>query len=754
MQTFYQPTRYKLLSVLFFLLSFGAVQATHIVGGELELQYLGTNSAYSHRLMMNLYFDDINGNRGAMDANVTIYIFRKVDNAFEATVTLPLVSDGLINYTNNSCAIGSLRTRLLRYSVDLTFPAYLDDPQGYYMIWERCCRNNSIVNINNPGGAGSTFWLEFAAPWQGTRQFVNSTPSFGVVKGDYICVNTPFSFDFSAKDADGDSLVYSLVTPLNGYSTASVPDPSRTFPPQVRSGPYPFVSWGPLFSATNTIPGPQPLRVNARTGLLTVRASTPGLYVFSVLVEEYRRTTGRAPVRIGQVRRDFQLQVIDCPRNDSPRILMKTAGATSYYQRGTTITLNERDQNCFTLYITDPNPNQRITITNASGTIPGLSLTPNIVTTRTATDTVRADFCFGRCLTNGLNGPVTLAIRATDEGCPQGLADTLFVRLNLVTTAPNRPRVSTSLPQNTGRVTVGSSLSFNAIGTDQDNDVISVQAIGRGFTLASANMTFANASGTGRVTQPFVWRPSCTQATQANYVVDFVVTKVRCNQTLRDTVTVNLAATGLPSQPPVISTSLPKRTIELTINPADTTGSAILFDVLGNDPDRDSLRLTGTGRGFSFADLGMSWQNRFGSPTLRSTFRWRPTCELLRGKEETTYVLDFLVDDRSCQPKHTDTTSVTIRLKNSTIDYKVNIPNVFTPNGDGVNDYWAVADLPADNCTEQFLYVEVLNRWGRPVFRSTDRNFRWPGTSDVTGVYYYLIRYTRQQWKGPVTLFR
>lgn len=752
MQTFYEQTLTKLLILFLLLAGWTPARATHIVGGELELQYLGATAPYSHRINMNMYFDDILGNRGAMDPEVVVYIFRKRDNAFEARVLVPLVSDGLINYTNSVCAIGSLRTRLLRYSIDLTFPTYFSDSEGYYMVWERCCRNNAIINITAPGAAGSTFWLEFAAPWQSNRQFVNSTPSFGIAKGDYICVNTPFSFDFSAKDADGDSLVYSLATPLNGFSTAQVPDPSRA--DAVRSGPYPLVNWGVGYSVNNTIPGPEPLRVNARTGLLTVRASTPGLYVFSVLVQEFRRTPGRPAVRVGQVRRDFQLQVIDCPRNDAPKLLMKVDGSKEYYKRGTVITLNEKDQNCFTLYLTDPNPNQRITITNASGTLPGLSLTPSVVTTRTATDTVKADFCFGRCLTNGQNGRVTLAIRATDEGCPQGLTDTLLVQLNLVTTAPNRPRASTTLPQNTGRTSVGSSLSFNAIGTDQDNDVVSIQAIGRGFTLASANMSFASGSGNGRVTQPFVWRPTCTQATRANYIVDFVVTKVRCNQTLRDTVTVNLSATGLPSQPPSIATTLTNRTIELTLNPADTTGSTIRFDVLGNDPDRDSLRLTGDGRGFSFAGVGINWRNQFGRPTLQSGFLWRPTCDLLQGKDEATFVLDFVVDDRSCQPKHTDSTSVTIKLKNPSIDYELNVPNVFTPNGDGINDYWSVSDLPADNCTEQFAYVEVFNRWGRQVFRSTDRNFRWTGNSDVPGVYYYLIRYTRQQWKGTVTLYK
>ncbi|MCY7357641.1 MAG: gliding motility-associated C-terminal domain-containing protein, partial [Rudanella sp.] len=110
MHTFYQQTFFKLFIAFVMFVGSTSAWATHIVGGELELRYLGTSSAYSHRINMNLYFDDIFGNRGAADADVIIYIFRKRDNAFETRVIVPQVSDGLINYTNSACAIGSLRT--------------------------------------------------------------------------------------------------------------------------------------------------------------------------------------------------------------------------------------------------------------------------------------------------------------------------------------------------------------------------------------------------------------------------------------------------------------------------------------------------------------------------------------------------------------------------------------------------------------------------------------------------------------------
>ena len=729
------------------------VSATHIVGGELELRYLGPNSAFSHRINVNMYFDDINGNAQANDPTITLFIFRKRDNAFMASVTLPRVGQELINYTNQACAVGDLRTRLIRYSVDVTFPVDFNDTGGYYMSWERCCRNGVINNIVDPGGAGSVFYLEFPAPYIGRVAFANSSPVFGTAIGDYICVNRPFSFNFAATDPDGDSLTYKLVTPYNGYSDRNQPNPSQAIPARADPGPYPDVSWVSGISVLNMIPGSQPLRVNARTGLLTVMASTPGLYVFSVEVDEYRKFPGQPPQRIGRVRRDFQLKVLDCPRNNAPQIAMRLDGQKDFYKEGSVITLLEKDQNCFNLFVTDPDLNQRVQIINASGALPGFSLTPGELVIRSATDTLKARFCFGRCVAPPDGAVVTLAVRALDESCPQGLSDTLYVRLKIVPDPVNRPDIVTNLPNNQRRITVGSSLTFNAIGTDIDGDVISVQAVGRGFTLSQANMSFTTTSGTGRVTPRFIWNPQCAQATRPEYIVDFIVTKQRCNTVYSDTVTVKLSAEGLPSQPPTIATTVTQPVIDVIVSPNDTTG--VRFDVFANDPERDTLRMLMQGQGFDPRALGATFTDRTGRPTLQSGFLWKPDCDLLKGRDEAIYTINFIADDRSCQPNHSDTTAVTVRLLNTaTVAVTVKIPNVFTPNGDGINDTWKASSLPADNCSEQFRYVEIVNRWGKVVFRSTNRDFQWDGKDQPAGTYYYLIQYTKQSYKGPLTIIK
>lgn len=145
-----------ILTVVFLVMSHLA-KATHIVGGELELLYLGPQSPYSHRINLNLYFDLVNGDRGADDGLVTVGIFSKRTNQLIGYV--PLYRTGYENvvYTKPACAIATLKTQLIRHSIDLTLdPNVFNDAVGYYMSWERCCRNGTITNILNPGAAGST----------------------------------------------------------------------------------------------------------------------------------------------------------------------------------------------------------------------------------------------------------------------------------------------------------------------------------------------------------------------------------------------------------------------------------------------------------------------------------------------------------------------------------------------------------------------------------------------------------------------
>jgi gliding motility-associated-like protein len=73
------------------------------------------------------------------------------------------------------------------------------------------------------------------------------------------------------------------------------------------------------------------------------------------------------------------------------------------------------------------------------------------------------------------------------------------------------------------------------------------------------------------------------------------------------------------------------------------------------------------------------------------------------------------------------------------VSFTPKVPNVFTPNGDGVNDNWVIPYLD----TYPDLKLEVFSRWGQSVYSWQDGHRFWDGYGNgmplPTGTYYWLI---------------
>jgi gliding motility-associated-like protein len=84
-----------------------------------------------------------------------------------------------------------------------------------------------------------------------------------------------------------------------------------------------------------------------------------------------------------------------------------------------------------------------------------------------------------------------------------------------------------------------------------------------------------------------------------------------------------------------------------------------------------------------------------------------------------------------------------------------NITSLFTPNNDGMNDYWYIPDL--DKYGK--LQVTVYNRYGQAVYRSDSYKNDWDGTWNgnplPSATYYYIIKSsTKGIIKGVVNIVR
>jgi gliding motility-associated-like protein len=100
--------------------------------------------------------------------------------------------------------------------------------------------------------------------------------------------------------------------------------------------------------------------------------------------------------------------------------------------------------------------------------------------------------------------------------------------------------------------------------------------------------------------------------------------------------------------------------------------------------------------------------------------------------------------------KVNDGCNVSILLNNNII------PNVFSPNGDGINDTWKIKYLG----TYPDAIVDVFNRYGQLVFHSIGYNTEWDGKYNGVdlplGTYFYIIKLNQQKipLNGSITILR
>ncbi|AEV33974.1 hypothetical protein Oweho_3019 [Owenweeksia hongkongensis DSM 17368] len=79
------------------------------------------------------------------------------------------------------------------------------------------------------------------------------------------------------------------------------------------------------------------------------------------------------------------------------------------------------------------------------------------------------------------------------------------------------------------------------------------------------------------------------------------------------------------------------------------------------------------------------------------------------------------------------------------------VPNVFTPNGDGINDCFYVSGK--EGFAECFD-LSIYNRWGERVFESTNPEDCWTGEEHSDGTYFYVLRIGKEEFKGHLLLNR
>lgn len=462
----------RLITFLFFLLTPVFVYSSHIYGGEIRVENVCDNI---HKIQLLTYFDNINGNPGAIDSEVFVAIFKKSDNELLEVFTLSLTGRNDLPDTNPLCRNGFVDIDVLEYEQMVSLPSEdFNDPAGYYLVWQRCCRPYTLVNIisEDPVSGGSASGATVYTEIPSLAQFVNSSPNILVPKTNGTCVGQPFYIDMRAFDEDGDSVVYSITSP---YGTpTSMP---RPVPPS--AAPYMEVAWRNGFGPGSYIAGMPDLSVT-QEGAVSATPTLAGSFTFTVKFEEYRNDT-----KIGEVRRDFTIEVGDCPEGDGSEVelaVSKTIDNTELTE-GQVIDFGVDEEVCFIAEITDTFAR----VTELSLNVVSSDLSPgnqeNIDIQRREGLSV-FDVCLPDCFFIKRSN-YTLNFIAFDVDCPIPSTDTLSITVNKpqlsnqpVVFQNSQNQVIQSYDENFVIAEQDTLESQTIIITDEDMDSIAVKLFG------------------------------------------------------------------------------------------------------------------------------------------------------------------------------------------------------------------------------------------------------------------------------------
>lgn len=148
-----------------------------------------------------------------------------------------------------------------------------------------------------------------------------------------------------------------------------------------------------------------------------------------------------------------------------------------------------------------------------------------------------------------------------------------------------------------------------------------------------------------------------------------------------------------------------------------------------------------------------SWSWSFGDGTGSDIEKPEPKLFAQSMQEKDYQVMLTVTSDLGCHSTATQNVKVLVTCR-------IDVPNTFTPNGDGINDSF----YPLNAFLADQMVFRVYNRYGQMVFESTDWTQKWDGNfkgdPQGSGVYAWTLKYINKVTgesvfrKGSVTLIR
>lgn len=676
------------------------LKATHIVGGEIFYDNLGGNN---YKITLKVYRDCFAG-QAQLDNPAEIRIY-DINGALVDTMQLPMLSLTNIAPTiNNPCVTppGSECVEEGFYEGTINLPPKTG---GYYIVYQRCCRNNSILNIVTPGATGATYWEHIPGP---EVVAVNSSPRFNKFPPIYLCNGVQIKFDHSATDPDGDVLVYSLCDPFDGCA----PPPAGSCP--LDPPPYSPVQFISSYSGSYPMSSNPATAINSVNGFLTGTPDTDGQWVVGVCVQEWRGST-----LIATHFRDFQFNVVTCnvsvlaqfndqatpiTINNVPVVNQFCSGYTLHFTNnsigGTAFSWNFGDP--ATLADTSHAVNTNYTYPDTGAYVVSLIANPG----KPCADTIRKTFYVYPELKPTLNAPPPQCITNNSfTFTPGGLFAPTYTSFNWNFGAAANPATSTA--QVPSGVVYNSSGIFPVQVLVQQKmckktlfDSVEVFPVPHADFVADsvilcdpAVITFTNNSTSGGIPS-YLWQFSDGGSSTAVSPTHVFTPAGVYNVTLTIISAFGCIDTSKFVVPGMVTVH-PKPIAAFSLTPTETTVY---------DPD---INFTDLSSGATILNYYFGDGSSGSDPNPMHSY-------FTVGDYNITQIVE---NQFGCK----DTAVNAVHIKP---EFAFWIPNSFTPaNKDGKNDVF----MPSVTGVENYLF-EIYDRWGECIFRTKDTPTGWDGS--------------------------
>jgi len=288
----------KLVLLVLFVCYSITTWADHLVGGELFYTYVGMapNNIPRYKVTMR-FFRNMHANVPSID-NEPVYIGVYKNNVLYKSITLDFQKvDTITGKWLSPCATGDVQRSV--YEVGY-FSTEVDLPQigdAYTLAWQRCCRTNLIDNMNLNNN-GITLLATIPGSSLINNQFNNSA-IFPLLDTVLICNSKPFTLEFGATDPDHDSLSYAFYTGLDGASLSDPsPEPATTLQLIPLNYKAPFTANQPMGAGVT---------IDPVTGIISGMAPAAGTYIVTAKVFEWRNHQ-----LINEHNKDIQIKVKAC----------------------------------------------------------------------------------------------------------------------------------------------------------------------------------------------------------------------------------------------------------------------------------------------------------------------------------------------------------------------------------------------------------------------------------------------------------